>query len=167
MIFKATLDKTSKLFTIGMPVLLIGFAIGPKLWSTPVNGSAAIIGSIILVFTYIITYALSPTSYEIKEDSMIIHRPLKDVIIHRSEIVEVHQMEEGKLARSMRLFGSGGLFGYFGLFWNKEFGTMTWYATRRDQAMMIITSSPKKLVITPDETDAFMQAYAALTTKKI
>jgi len=67
----------------------------------------------------------------------------------------------------MRLFGSGGLFGYFGLFWNREFGTMTWYATRRDQAIMIITSSHKKLVITPDETDAFMQAYASLTTKKI
>jgi hypothetical protein len=98
---------------------------------------------------------------------MIIHRPLKDVVIHRSAIVEVHQMEDGKLARSMRLFGSGGLFGYFGLFWNREFGTMTWYATRRDQAIIIITSSHKKLVITPDETDAFMQAYAALTTKKI
>jgi len=167
MIFKATLDKTAKLLTIGIPVLLIGFVIGPKLWSTPVNASAAILVSIILGFTSIIAYALSPKSYEIKEDSMIIHRPLKDVVIHRSEIEEVHQMEDGKLARSMRLFGSGGLFGYFGLFWNREFGTMTWYATRRDQAIMIITSSHKKLVITPDETDAFMQAYASLTTKNI
>lgn len=167
MIFKATLDKAAKLLTIGMPVLLIGFVIGPKLWSTPVNGSAAILVSIILGFTSIIAYALSPTSYEIKEDRVIIHRPLKDLVIHRSEIEEVHQMEDGKLARSMRLFGSGGLFGYFGLFWNREFGTMTWYATRRDQAIMITTSSHKKLVITPDETDAFMQAYAALTTKNI
>ncbi len=101
----------------------------------------------------------------IKEDRIVIKRPFKDVIIHRSAIADVIKLDDGKLARSIRTFGSGGLFGYFGLFWQKEFGTMTWYATRRDQAIMMMTSSNKKLVITPDETDDFMQAYIDWTRK--
>lgn len=165
MIYKATLDKTAKLLTIGMPVILIGFVIGPKLLTTHINVMAIIVVSIVMCLTYIITYGYSPTSYEIKEDSILIKRPFKDVIIHRSAIADVIKLDDGKLARSIRTFGSGGLFGYFGLFWQKEFGTMTWYATRRDQAIMIITSSNKKMVITPDETDDFMQAYTEWARK--
>ncbi len=69
MIYKATLDKTAKLLTIGMPVILIGFVIGPKLLATQINIMAIIVVSIIMGLTYILTYGYSPTSYEIINSS--------------------------------------------------------------------------------------------------
>ncbi|MFM7328528.1 MAG: PH domain-containing protein, partial [Bacteroidota bacterium] len=56
-----------------------------------------------------------------------------------------------KLRWSIRLFGSGGLFGYFGKFRNSTFGTMNWYATRLGKFVVIILRSGEKFVVTPDD----------------
>jgi len=69
------------------------------------------------------------------------------------------KLESGKLTYSVRTFGVGGLFGYFGKFWNKEYGNMTWYATRRDKAIMIITKENKKIILTPDEVEKFINEF--------
>ena len=165
MIYKATLDKTAKLLTIGITILFIGIAIGPKLFSKSENTEIPIVLIIILFLTYGISYGFSPNSYEINENSLVINRLFKRVIVNRSQIKNVIKLEDRKLSWSIRTFASGGLFGYFGTFWNKEFGNMTWYATRRDKALMIITNSNKKIILTPDETDKFINEFTELERK--
>ena len=163
MTYKATLDKTAKLITSIIPVLFIGIIMSPKLFSSHERTTiTTIIITVILCLLYAIAYAYSPIEYELTKYSLIIKRPLKNVVLHRSQIIDIKKLENGKLLWSLRTFGSGGAFGYFGLFWNKEFGNMNWYSTRRDKAIMIITTSNKKIVISPDETDEFMQAYTEL-----
>lgn len=159
MIFKATLDKTAKLLTIGVTLLFLGITIGPKMFGKNENTEIPIILSAVLFITYLISYALSPKSYEIKENNVIINRPFKSVIINRTQIKSILKLESGKLTWSIRTFGVGGLFGYFGKFWNKEYGNMTWYATRRDKAIMIITTENKKIIVTPDEPEKFISAF--------
>ena len=165
MVYKATLDKTAKLLTIGITILFIGIAIGPKLFSKSGNTEIPIVLIIILFLTYGISYGFSPKSYEINENSLVINRLFKSVIVNRSQIKNVIKLEDGKLSWSIRTFASGGLFGYFGTFWNKEFGNMTWYATRRDKAVMIITNSNKKIILTPAETDKFINEFTELERK--
>jgi hypothetical protein len=159
MVFKATLDKTAKLLTIGVTLLFLGITIGPKMFGKNENTEIPIILSAVLFITYLISYALSPKSYEIKENNVIINRPFKSVIINRTQIKSILKLESGKLTWSIRTFGVGGLFGYFGKFWNKEYGNMTWYATRRDKAIMIITTDNKKIIVTPDEPEKFISAF--------
>jgi len=159
MIFKTTLDKTAKFLTIGITLLFFGIIIVPKLLNKNENNESTIILIIILTLTYGISYALSPKSYEINEKSIIINRTFKDVILNRSQIKSILKLESGKLSWSVRTFGVGGLFGYFGMFWNKEYGNMTWYATRRDKAIMIITKENKKIILTPDEVEKFINEF--------
>lgn len=51
---------------------------------------------------------------------------------------------------TIRTFGNGGLFGYLGLFYNPAYGKMKWYATRRDNYIMLIMQDNTKIVLTPD-----------------
>lgn len=165
MIYKATLDKTAKLLTIGITILFIGIAIGPKLFSKSENTEIPIVVIIILFLTYGISYGFSPKSYEINENSVVINRLFKNVIVNHSQIKNVLKLENGKLSWSIRTFASGGLFGYFGTFWNKEFGNMIWYATRKDKAIMVITNNNQKIILTPDETDKFINEFTKLQRK--
>ena len=48
MIFKATLDKTAKLLTIGITLLFLGIAIGPRLFGKTENAEIPILVSFIL-----------------------------------------------------------------------------------------------------------------------
>jgi hypothetical protein len=162
MIFKATLDNTAKFLTIGITILFFGIIIVPKLFGKNGNNEVSIILIIILCLTYGISYALSPKSYELNESSVIINRPFKNVILNRSQIKSILKLENGKLTWSIRTFGVGGLFGYFGKFWSKEFGNMTWYATRRDKAIMIITKENKKIILTPDEVEKFINEFTEI-----
>lgn len=54
---------------------------------------------------------------------------------------------------TIRTFGNGGLFGYFGKFYNAAFGKMTWYATRRNNYLVLSTSENGKIVLTPDNLE--------------
>jgi hypothetical protein len=48
------------------------------------------------------------------------------------------------------------LFGYWGSFSNGEFGRMTWYATNLNNAVMIESKNGKRIMITPNDVDAFI-----------
>jgi hypothetical protein len=148
--------------TIGITILFIGIAIGPILFSKSENTEMPIVLIIILFLTYGISYGFSPKSYEINDNDLVINRLFKNVIIHRSQILNVSKLENKKLSWSIRTFASGGLFGYFGIFWNKEFGNMTWYATKKDKAIMLITSNSKKIILTPDDIDQFINEFYKL-----
>ena len=95
MIYKATLDKTAKLLTIGITILFIGIAIGPKLFSKSENSEIPIVLIIILFLTYGISYGFSPKSYIINENSVVINRLFKNVIVNRSQIKNVLKLENG------------------------------------------------------------------------
>jgi hypothetical protein len=87
--------------------------------------------------------------------------------LNRSQIKNILKIENGKLSWSIRTFGVGGLFGYFGKFWSNEFGNMTWYATRRDKAIMIITKENKKIVLTPDEVEKFINEFTEIEKQQL
>lgn len=77
MTFKATLDKTSKLLTIGITLLSIGIIIGSRLADKDEKSEGSLILIALLLLPYGITYAFSPLSYELNEKSLIINRPIK------------------------------------------------------------------------------------------
>ena len=58
---------------------------------------------------------------------------------------------------SIRLFGSGGLFGFFGIFRNKTLGTYRAYGTDPSNAV-VIKLQQKTLVVTPHDPVAFVAA---------
>lgn len=161
MVFKVSLDKLAKGVTIGMAVLFIALPI----WSLYLIGelhAATIIAPVFGMIIFFITYAYRPVHYVLHPDNIIIKRGMSDIVIHRSNVQKVELIDKERLSGSMRIFGVGGMFGYFGKFTNHKIGVMIWYATRRDKAVLIVTKQQKKYIITPDEADTFVSQFSSL-----
>ena len=114
---------------------------------------------IILIILFIAMYLLKTLSVSVADDSITINRKIKPVVIEFSEIASIRRVDDMKFA--MRTFGNGGLFGYTGMYYKKGIGSMTWYCTQRQNYILIEKTGGKKLVVTPDDADGFMQEIAA------
>jgi hypothetical protein len=72
------------------------------------------------------------------------------VVFSMTDLKNAVAVSKEDMRWTARTFGNGGLFGYYGKFWNKKFGTMTWYATKLNNYILIKTHEGKKIVLTPD-----------------
>lgn len=149
MISKASLDKTAIIIT-NLVTLLFGALIVFN-YILPL--------AILLLIIYLLCMLLKPLSYEISEDELVIHRLIKSVRINRSDIESLELKEKSDLKGTIRIFGVGGLFGWYGKFANSQLGNMTWYVTRRDKPVLIIKKDSKKILISPDEAEAFVTEF--------
>jgi hypothetical protein len=149
MIYKASLDKTALLIT-SLVTLMFGALIVFN-FSLPL--------AIFLILIYLICMVLKPLSYEITQDELIIRRLIKSVRINRADIKSLELIEKATLSGTIRTFGVGGLFGWYGKFANSQLGNMTWYLTRRDKPVLILKKDSKKILISPDQAEAFVREF--------
>jgi hypothetical protein len=63
----------------------------------------------------------------------------------------------------IRLFGNGGLFGYYGLFRTSKLGKCSWYVTNRDNAVVLITSA-KTVILSPDDVNGFVATIRTIAS---
>jgi hypothetical protein len=105
----------------------------------------------------LLSYAYSPRGYIISERSVLVRRLIGSVRISLDGIREVRAAVPDDLRRCIRLFGSGGLFGYYGLFRTSKLGKSSWYVTNRRNAVVLVTSE-RTAVFSPDDVNAFLAA---------
>jgi hypothetical protein len=159
MIYTCSLDKVAKGVTIGVAFLFIAIIGSPflPLGNTLYTGSIFI--RILPLSIFCGVYAFHPVKYMLTESAFIIHRPLTDVNIKKEMLVSAQIVDKESMKWTMRTFGVGGLFGYFGKFENRALGSMTFYATRRNNYVLIITTDGRKIIITPDEPISFVAQF--------
>ena len=157
--FKASLDTLAKNLSIVLAVLFANIIV-LHIWLIKDSGKMVSLFVIaLLLIIYLSAYLFRPQGYIITDEALIIKRSVSPVTILRSNITSTEQLSNNSLSGSIRLFGVGGLFGYFGKFSNRKLGTMTWYATRRNSnVVVVITADQKKIILTPDEPAAFLAA---------
>ena len=159
MTYKTSLDNLSKVTTIAITILFAAIIIGQIFLIKNEGKAVPLITTFTLLVIYFGTFSFRPINYRLTDDELIIHRPLSDIKINRKEIKSVEQLDKAKLAWAWRIFGVGGLFGYWGKFTNSKMGSMTWYSTRQNKAVLINTIYDKKIVITPDEPERFIAEF--------
>ena len=157
MTFKASLDGLAKGVTISVSALFAIVVAGQVYLYLSGSHFSAFITAIPILLIYFATYSFRPIGYDITNDELIIHRTFRNVVIKRKEIKTVEAINKDQMKWTIRTFGVGGLFGYYGEFVNSNLGDMTWYATRRDKTVLIETIDDKKLIVTPDEPEAFIK----------
>ena len=64
------------------------------------------------------------------------------------------------MARSLRIFGIGGLFSYVGLFRNSRLGWYRAYATDPERAV-VLSFRDRRVVVTPDDPEQFARLILA------
>lgn len=149
-IFKtAAYDGMAKFGTGGFLaiLLLVGFS----------AGRTAPLRVFIVVFLAVLalgTYAFAPRHYVIDNEGIKISRLLGNVLIPYIDINIIEQVDNYPLSRWA---GSGGTFGYYGAWGNKNGERVNVYTTRLDH-LVLITTDKAIFALTPDKEKYFVEA---------
>lgn len=145
--FSVTYDSTTKIMSAVVLVLLaaISFAI-----------QSVLLASIVLALI-LVSYAYSPRGYTLDPGFAVVRRLAGAVNIPLADIQEVRTANAEDVRGCIRLWGSGGLFGYYGLFRTSKLGKCTWYVTDRKKLVVLITRT-KTFLLSPDDVNGFISA---------
>ncbi|MDR3701841.1 MAG: PH domain-containing protein [Candidatus Sulfopaludibacter sp.] len=109
----------------------------------------------------LLTFAWSPRGYTVEGQTLLVQRTIGTVRIPLQEIRELRAGAADDFEGAIRLFGNGGLFGYYGLFQTAKLGKCTWYVTNRSKAVVIVAGA-KTVVVSPDDVDGFLAAVRSV-----
>ena len=82
----------------------------------------------------------------VDDKSIVITHPIGQSVILKSEIADIRAVERSELRGSIRLFGSGGFFGWFGIFRNSKLGTYRLYSGQLENLYLIKTSTKSYII---------------------
>jgi len=150
--FGARYDALTKMVSWGVVALLVAVpVIAPQAgWFT---APAALAAAVVIA----LSFAYSPRGYQISGGFFRVKRLIGDVVIPLDRLRSVREATAADFWGSVRLWGSGGLFGYFGWFWSKGLGRSLWYVTDRTKAV-VVTDGEKIILVSPDNHDEFVAA---------
>jgi hypothetical protein len=141
-----------KLWTLTLATvvaLLIGVVISGSLWFQ------GLLGSILAG-----TYAFSPRGYSVVDGQILVHHVGWATRFDLDNLRSV-KTAPGVMRGSIRSFGNGGLFGFYGRFRNSTLGSYRAYATNNDNAVVLDVEGTGYVVLTPDAPDAFVEIVRA------
>jgi hypothetical protein len=144
-------DRMAKVATPLVCVLLLAIALIPHV---PIFVWA------IDILVVLLCWAYSPRGYSVANGCITVRRPVGNVRIPLDGLQEARPAGSDDLGGCIRLWGNGGVFGYYGLFRTSKLGKCTWYLTDRSKAVVVVTSA-KTVVLSPADTDGFLKAIGA------
>ncbi len=157
--FSASLDGLSKTLSfVVFAVIIIPIVSILSLYSKSHNLAVLIAPALILV-VLLIAMMYRVKAYELDATSLNILRPASTAKFPLHRIRSIRSVTTKELGFGIRTFGSGGFFGYFGKFYYRNIGHVTLYVTDRSKMLLIVLDDDKKIIISPDDTAGFMQAF--------
>jgi hypothetical protein len=149
--FQASWDNLVKGITVSVLILIISLII---IFSTVLDYLPLMIGIITLYGSIIIIpYLWAPQSYTLKGRTVIVKRLVGDLKF---------QVKSGPERWNwtwwgLRLFGSGGLYGYYGFFTFRNIGIVRMYATNRHNLVLLKDEKDRKILLSPTNSEEFIQ----------
>jgi hypothetical protein len=117
---------------------------------------AHVLTFLLLIMPPVYSYLYHPQKYVLGNFDLFIKRPIGDVIIHVKDIREMRPVMDYEMKGTIRTFGVGGLFGYFGNYHNAKIGSFTMYGSQRNYWVIIYTKQGDVIMLTPDDPIAFI-----------
>lgn len=145
--FSASYDSLTRFITAGLFVVLVIVTLAAR----------SLLLGCLLILIHVLGYAYSPRGYIISDGRLLVRRLIGNVSIPLSGLRDVRPAVPEDLRRCIRIFGSGGFFGYYGLYRTSKLGRCTWYVTSRDNAVILETGE-KTYVLSPDDVNSFTAA---------
>jgi hypothetical protein len=148
--FTASYDRTTKIISaVACAVLILA---GVLTQNTLVVCVSAL--------TVLLSYAYSPRGYALRERSIVVRRLIGGARIPLDRVREARRTTSDDLRGCIRLWGSGGMFGYYGLFRTSKLKKCWWYVTDRQNTVVVVTDE-KTALFSPDDGDGFLAAIRA------
>lgn len=162
--FRIRWSRLTWVVTVGacsIMALIVAGAVQEALFVPPHGGLGRvlpIVVTLVLLGSFGIVALFVPVSFEVRSDGIVVKRIGWDVVISRGEIRGIRRVEPEEARFAWRLFGSGGLFGWFGLFYNGRLGDFWAYAGNREDLVLLTRTNGEKIVVSPYPPDAFIAA---------
>lgn len=150
-VYPASFDLIAKIVSnlvCLMGLVLFGFGIF-------MQSAAFLLPAALLIIVVAISWGFHPVKYQVLPGRLEIQRPFGTIKISFQDIESIQRVTMNDLGLAIRLFGSGGLFGYFGIFTSRKLGRFKMWCTNRNN-LVLITTNDSKLLISPDEPDDFI-----------
>ncbi len=158
-IFKTNFDTKGKILTGGL-ILVLAYALGSLLYNAIIREEQfkELLVAFISIGIFVgaglwFAYRYAPTHYELTNQNLLIHYPAGYKAIAYSNITEIIIPEKSifKFPNTLRTFGNGGLFGYYGKYYNRKYGSLWVYARNNKNRTIIKTNYKAQYIISPDD----------------
>ncbi len=151
--FTTVWDNLVKIITSAVLILIISLTI--LFTFIPDMSTILKIGIIILNMVILLVPLLwAPRGYILRNNLIIVKRLIGDL--------EIIVSKEAKIWKwtwwGGRLWASGGLYGYFGIFIFKGIGTVRMYATNRNDLVLVEDVRNTKYLVSPENVDGFIDS---------
>ena len=149
--FSASYDSLTKTLSAILcgAVLIAGIATGKLL--------VLLLGAVFML----LAWAWSPRSYGVSRGEILVRRAIGAARMPLAGLREARAAGRDDLRGVVRLFGNGGLFGYYGLFRTSKLGKCSWYCTNRSKMVVVVTDA-KTALFSPDDVPGFLAALGAV-----
>jgi hypothetical protein len=105
----------------------------------------------ILILILLLSYLKRAIKYKVDHNNILIYRLLGNVVINIQDKDRVDRIHHDFIVNST----SGRVFGYSGKYY-ADSGNITFYATRRNNLIMLTKKDKTKIILTPDQEDEFI-----------
>lgn len=103
-------------------------------------------------------FLFAPRGYRIDEGEVRIRRRIGEKKWSLAGLESVRILAQSEMKGTLNLIGSGGAFGFWGILHNPALGTFRSYCTNTAQCVLLQFSNGKKIVLSPDDPEAFLRA---------
>ena len=157
------------LMTITVGVIVFGVV--PAICITSYNQSVAsggvqtelpILFAILVPLIFVLVKLFAPRKYIVTDSDIIVKRSGPDITIPIRDINNIRHISRKELGAVFRLFGVGGFCGTYGLFSSSGIGIFKGYTTNRSCLVVIEHSYVKKIVISPENPEEFVNTILQL-----
>lgn len=159
--FNASPDRVVRIVS---PVFWAGMLLGAAVVLTvpDVPLPVRVIFPCLMLVVPLATRAWAPRGYRIADGRFFVERGIGAIALPLSAIIEARRVQQQDFGWLVRLFGSGGVHGYYGRYRASTLGALDFQATRRDTLVLLRRGDGRRpLVLSPDDPDALVAALAA------
>ena len=96
----------------------------------------------------------APLRYRVDEHAFVIERPSGKLVLPLRTLRDVAPFVRPP-GLTLGLWRNGGLFGIYGIFWNRRLGWFHAYG-RRVRPAVALTFADRRVIVMPDDTDGFI-----------
>jgi hypothetical protein len=151
--FETQMDNTVKIITALVHLLVFAMLITGIL----IDGFSTdrVLVLLFLVLAFGLAYVLRPFEYWVDEEYITIHKNVLPKKIAITDVASIESIAFADLKIRLRLFGSGGLWGWYGIFWSAKYKKISLFCTEKKNTVLICTKDNKYYVLSPKESIAF------------
>ena len=157
-ISSSTMDRTNKIKTFAMLLLLYGICIFPA-W----DGNLHVLLGLFAVSTILclVTRGFMPNRFIVDGEKLVIDASFRKTYISIEEILSVRKVDRQDLGIMIRSFGVSWLFGDLGYFSSTAIGHVKVFARRSDNRILITTIRHGNFIIAPPDFITFLRHHIA------